>query len=150
MSTEASLRGAFDSYLDRLGAGDVDTAFHGLRELGPSIIDSLIAAYRTELAPQTRTGLLRIISEFRTPLALPLLEEALRAHPAGDWKAALDGLVTLASEDAVRVIESVLDDEDQKVQPDEEFIAWLREALQQTYAAQVDKKGSDPPSQRSS
>jgi len=150
MTADTSLRAAFDSYLDRLRAGDVDTGFHGLRELGPGVIDSLIAAYRTEPASETRAALLRIISEFRTPLALPLLEDALRAHPAGDWEAALDGLVTLASEEAIRVIESVLDDEDVKDQPDEEFIAWLREALQQVYAAHADKTRSDPPSQRSS
>ena len=144
MTTDASLRDAVESYLGRLRAGDIDGAFHGLTDLGPRVIQPLVAAYRTEGSPQTRAALLRIISEFRTPLALPLLEEALRAHPTGDWEVALDGLVTLASEEAVRVIESVLDDEDQKGQPNEEFMAWLREALQQAYATRGETSHSDP------
>jgi len=76
---------------------------------------------------------------------LPLLEDALRARPAGDWQGALDGLVTLATTDAVRVIESVLDDESSKPDPDDEFIAELRESLQQAYAAHAERRRPDQP-----
>jgi hypothetical protein len=53
MTADASLRDAVESYLGRLRAGDIDGAFHGLTDLGPRVIQPLIAAYRTERSPQT-------------------------------------------------------------------------------------------------
>ncbi len=93
---DATLQDAADYYLRQLRAGDLESAFHGLTDLDPSIVQSLIAAYQTETSPTIRGDLLRVIWEFRTPLALPLLSEALRDRRDNYWKRALDGLVTLS------------------------------------------------------
>ena len=137
MSTafDATLQDAADYYLRQLRAGDFESAFHGLIDLDPAIVHPLIAAYHTETSPAIRGDLLRIIWEFRTPLALPLLSEALRDRRDNRWKAALNGLVTLASAEAIQMLESVLSEESVALNPDSEYIDWVREALEQTQKA---------------
>lgn len=134
---DAELQDAANFYIQQLRAGDWDAAFHGLIDLDPGIVHPLIAAYRSEAGADIRSGLLRIIAEFRTPLALPLLAEALRdrAHPR--WKVALDGLVTLASAEAVQTLQAAISEESSAPDPDVEYLEWLREALQQTIEALI-------------
>src|ERR1700733_8279942 len=106
MSTafDATLQDAADCYLRLLRAGDFESAFHGLIDLDPAIVHPLIAAYHDESSLAFCNTLLRIIWEFRTPLALPLLAEALRDRRDNRWRGALDGLVTLASAEAVQTL----------------------------------------------
>ncbi len=77
-ASDATLQDAVDYYLRQLRAGDYESAFHGLTELDSAIVYPLVATYRTETSSGIRDSLLRIISEFRTPSALPLLAEVLR------------------------------------------------------------------------
>jgi len=135
-----TLQDAADYYLRRLRAGDFESAFHGLIDLDPDIIHPLIAAYHAEKSPAICSELLRIIGEFRTPLALPVLSEAVRERRDHRWKEALDGLVTLASPESAAVLESVLRDEAVAPNPDSEYIAWVREALEQTQEVIDSKK----------
>lgn len=133
MSTgsDATLSAAADYYLRQLRDGDFESAFYGLIELQPAVVALLIAAHNAETSPAIRSDLLRIIWEFRTPLALPSLRGVLDDRRDNRWKSALDGLVTLASAEAVQTLESALRAESTLPNPDSEYIDWLHEALEQ-------------------
>ena len=141
MNTQSAgeLHDAAEYYLQLLRAGDFGAAFHGLTDLDPAIVYPLIDAYHAETSSDIRNRLLRIICELRTPLALPLLDEALRDRCINRWKEALDGSVALASAEAVETLESVLRDESIASHPDSEYIEWVREALEQTKEARADE-----------
>ena len=129
------LRGGVAEYLERLREGDFGTAFHGMIDLPPAVVPLLISAYHDEISRNIRYGLLRIIWEFRTPLAVPLLEAALRDRSDGRWKDALDGLVTLASSEAIDALERVLADAQAQSKADSDYVDWVREALEQAWEA---------------
>ena len=133
--SEAELEAAAEYYLEQLRGGDFDEAFQGLIDLDPAILRPLIAAYHAETSRDVRSGLLRILWEFRLPAVLPLLEEALRDRRDDRWKNALDGLVTLASPGSVRVLERVIADELAASNPDSVYVEWVREALEQAQRA---------------
>jgi HEAT repeat protein len=128
-------RSSPEDYLRQLRAGDFESASRGLTAFGPAIVQPLVAAYQAETSPEIRVQLLRIICEFRTPLALPLLDAALRDRRDNRWRAALDGLVALASAEAVQILERVLREESAAPNPDSDYIEWVREALEQTREA---------------
>jgi len=86
--------------------------------------------------------LLRIIWEFRTPLALPLLRDALHDRRDNRWKGALDGLVALASSEAVQTIESAINAELTATNPNSEYIDWVREALEQAQEAHANSNAN--------
>jgi HEAT repeat protein len=113
---DSRLREAVRDSLELLRAGEFEDAFFGVIHLPPAIVELLISAYHAETSRDVRSGLLRIIWEFRTPLAVPLLEEALRDRRDNRWKDALDGLVTQASLEAIGALERVLADEATKPQ----------------------------------
>jgi len=129
-----TLQDTADYYLKKLRGGDFESAFHGLIDLDPAIVHPLIAAYRAEESAELRNKVLQIIAEFRTPYALPLFDEAVRDRTNDGYKLALDGLVTLASTEAVKILESVLRGEATSAAGDSEYIDWVREALGQIQA----------------
>jgi len=97
-----------DYYVGRLFTEAGADAASSLLELGPEAVPPLIAAYHREQSENVRTELLQIIWEFRSPLALGILEEALR-HPSKErWRTALDGLVALRSPLALGILEETL------------------------------------------
>lgn len=128
---DAELQEATDYYIQQLRAGDFASAFHGLLDLDPDIVHPLIAAYHVEAIPVIRSALLRIIWEFRTPLALPSLAQALRDRRDMRWRLALDGLVTLASPGAIQTLQAALHDEAIALNPDSDYVERVREALEQ-------------------
>ncbi len=89
------LKEVVDHYMAKLRAGDFEAAFFGLIDMDQDIVRNLMAVYRSEKSPELRADLLQIIQEFRTPLALPVLAEALLKRDDAGWKIALDGLVSL-------------------------------------------------------
>lgn len=133
--SDLRLRGGVADYLARLREGDFDEAFHGLIDLPPAVVPLLISAYHDEISRGIRSELLRIIWEFRTPLAVPLLEAALRDRSDDSWKDSLDGLVTLASCEAIDALERVLADARAQSKADLDYVDWVREALEQTREA---------------
>ena len=135
IARDIELQEAADYYIQQLRTGDFDSAFHGLIDLDSDIVHPLIAAYRAETSPAIRSDLLRIIWEFRTPLALPLLTEALRDRRDTLWRHALDGLVTLASPEATQILDAALREEAIAPKPDSDYTEWVREALEQTQKA---------------
>jgi hypothetical protein len=129
-----------DYYVERLRTDAGADAAFSLLELGPEAVPPLIAAYHREQSESVRTELLRIIWEFRSPLALGILQEALRHCAKERWQAALDGLVALASPEAIRVLETVLGEAQRRAKPDTGYCGWLQEALEQAREAHATKQ----------
>jgi HEAT repeat protein len=100
--------------------------FHALLELDHGALTALQAAYRSEADPNTRSLIVHAIWEHRQPAALDFLGEALLDPAPEVWKQALDGLVTLASPEALRALQSAAKCEQNKERRD-----WIEEAIEQ-------------------
>lgn len=119
----------FNYYLTELPAGSGD-ALARLLDMPPNILPMVVAAYSTEQDPGVRANLVRVAWEQRSADALPILETALDDPVPAVLKEALDGLVTLGSPEARRVLVSASD-----VRPEREtngsytFNGWLQTIL---------------------
>lgn len=121
----------FDDYLAGLRSGS-DDALHALMEIGPTVIPPARSAYATERDPQVRADLVHVVWQQRCADALPMLEAALCDDDPRVWKEAIDGLVTLGSPEARRVLVSA-----RGVNPDRPtggkltFAEWIADAIEQ-------------------
>lgn len=117
-------------YLGRLKAGQFETAFHALRDDGEAVVPALVEAWRGEASPDVRAELVRIIWEQRLPSTVPFLATALADPSSEVWKSALDGLVAIATPEAVQSLR----DAAVSLSPAQEaagFRTWLGEAIEQ-------------------
>jgi hypothetical protein len=117
----------FASCLDLAKAGRREAAFHCLFELGESAIPRLAEAYRDEADPAVRNLLVEVIWQLRSPSSIEFLGEALQDPDPGVWKQALDGLVTLASPESLRILESA---RERLRIADDDFRAWVEGAIE--------------------
>lgn len=113
-------------YIERARAGDTDAASHGLRELDRTALPALREAYQAEGDPTVRAVLVEAIWQHREPSAIDFLGLALADRHTEVWKQALDGLVTLASPESRRQLESSIPGIS-----DAERRAWIEEAIGQ-------------------
>ena len=90
--------------LEEFSSGAEEEAFFKLLELPGDLLPVLAAAFRTEHNTKLRAFLVRVAWQRQDPDALPLMAEALRQTDEEVWQAALDGLVTLASPEALAVL----------------------------------------------
>ncbi len=90
--------------LAKFRAGAEEEAFFELLEMPGDLLSPLTAAFRTEQDPALRAFLVKIAWERREPKAIYLLTEALDQTDEEIWQAALDGLVTFASREALAVL----------------------------------------------
>ena len=118
-------------YLQRFRKGDRDGAFHGLLEMEHGILPELMAAFRSERDSRVREFLVEIIWQHRQASAIPFLKEALHDDAAAVWKQALDGLVALASTQALDVLRDARTRQFPAERATEEFRRWLDEAIEQ-------------------
>jgi HEAT repeat protein len=126
--------------LQQLRSGDSEAAFHNLIELDPDVLPTLIAAFQEETSAEFRSSLLRVIDEFRSPVALSAFASALRDRRPEVWRAALNGLVSLKSPAAAELLAQAVVDEGRLPMPDREFLDWLQEAHQQAIEAYAQAK----------
>jgi hypothetical protein len=80
-----------------------------LKSLPPGAIAFVAEAYHHETDHQRRQALVHALWQFRDATALPTLTAALREQDEAVWKEALDGIVTIGGEAALRVLEGVRD-----------------------------------------
>jgi hypothetical protein len=120
-------------YLQRLKAGDFETAFHALTEVCHSVVPRLIIAYQREDSASVRAELVTIIWSHRRPETSTFLGEALNDPSPKVWKNALDGLVTLRTTSALDILTKALDRQLPSKRQTEEFRQWVREAIAQTH-----------------
>ncbi|WP_422932005.1 HEAT repeat domain-containing protein [Singulisphaera sp. PoT] len=125
-----------DYYLERARAGDVENAFHRLRALPHDALPAMQSAFANEADPEIRELILQAIGQHRQPSTIPFFAGALRDTDPRVWKEALDGLVTLASSEALLSLKSARDRE-----PDPEIRAWIEEAIEQTKEALARRAG---------
>jgi len=81
-----------------------------------------------------RAALVELTRQFHSEDALPLFEAALRDPSPDVWKAALDGLVDLASAASLVLLEQAAQREPPGRTHVAEWEAWVQEALQQARA----------------
>ncbi len=133
---EALRRAVVEEVLEQVRSGDVEGAMCNLIDADAEAIPTLIAACRTEPSREVRAALLRALWwQTRTPLAIALLHDALRDRRDDGWKAALDGLVALASSESIAVLELVHAEEAAALRPDTNYLEWVAEALEQAREA---------------
>lgn len=90
-------------YLDSLDDGRWEDSDPAL-DYGSRALPCFVEAFGRETDPARRSRLVRVIWQFRDPAALPALTVALRDSHDEVWKDALDGFVTLASEQALAIL----------------------------------------------
>jgi HEAT repeat protein len=116
-----------NSCLDLAKAGRREAAFHCLFDLGASALPRLTEAYRAEADPAVRDLLVEVIWQLRSPSSIDFLGEALQDPDPEVWKQALDGLVTLASPESLRILQSA---RDTLRVPDDDFREWVEGAIE--------------------
>jgi HEAT repeat protein len=121
----AQAMGIVDDIIEEARSGDSDNAFHNLRELDHSFLPAMQTAYRCEDDPIVRSMIVEAIWQHRQASEIDFLAEVLRDPTPEVWKQALDGLVTLASPESMRVLRSAADREDGA-----ERRAWIEEAIE--------------------
>ncbi|HEX6438526.1 MAG TPA: HEAT repeat domain-containing protein [Candidatus Binatia bacterium] len=90
--------------MERFHGGAKEEAFFELLEMPGDVLPALTAAFRTERDPALRAFLVTVGWERRDPMAIHLLSEALDERDEEIWQAALDGLVTFASPEALAIL----------------------------------------------
>ena len=112
-------------YREGLVGSSADSAWHSLVDLGPAALDELHHALRWTTDLHLRRALLSVIVAIRRPESASLFGSLLRDKDTEIWRSALDGLVTLGTDEAARILESA------RTTPDEERRLWIEEALGQ-------------------
>lgn len=107
--------------------GHREGAFTSLFERGEAAIPLMAEAFRAEADPALRALLVEVIWQLRSPASIAFLGEALQDPNPDVWKQALDGLVTLASAESLRILEAARE----TVRPfDDDFQVWLDGAIE--------------------
>jgi HEAT repeat protein len=109
-------------------------AYHSLVELGPRVLPELEKQLAASRDATFRSALVELARQLHSEDALPLFEAALRDPSPDVWKAALDGLVDLASTASLVLLEQAAQREPPGRTDTAEWEAWVREALQQAQA----------------
>jgi HEAT repeat protein len=122
-------------YLSEWGGPAWAHAFHELIELGPSVLPEIEPYFRSGDA-SLRAELVVIARHLHSDQSLSLFTAALGDRAPEVWKAALDGLVELASPEAIRVLEEALEGPADGTNTSE-WRSWVREALEQAREARA-------------
>jgi len=123
----------FDHFIRKYHNGDEEEAFFGLVDLGLDVLPDLLARFHAEVDFRERAFLLKISRNIGEPTSVSLMGEALHDQNPDVWKEALDGLVTLASPQALNVLYSARSN---RLDNDDVFQEWLDEAIEQIEATQ--------------
>jgi len=124
-----------EHYLREWHSSGWASAYHSLVELGPPALPELQKQLAVSRDRAFRAALVELAGRMHSEAALPLFEAALRDPAPEVWKAALDGLVALASPASLLLLEEAVEREPPGRTGFPEWEAWVREALQQARAA---------------
>lgn len=124
-----------DHYLREWDSSGWAPAYHSLVELGPRVLPELEKHLATSRDRTFRAALVELARQMHSEDALPLFEAALRDPSPDVWKAALDGLVDLASAASLVLLQEAAEGEPPGRTGFPEWEAWVREALQQARGA---------------
>jgi HEAT repeat protein len=104
-------------------------AFRKLSSAGPDALPEIMSAVRTEKDANVRAKLVEALWRQPDPSLVPFLSELLNDPTEAVWKEALNGLVTVATEDARKAVKAALKKLGRKGDP--QRIEWYNEALEQ-------------------
>jgi HEAT repeat protein len=90
--------------LERFRGGAEEEAFSELLEMPGEVLPALTAAFRTQQDPALRAFLVKAAWQRGDRQAIALLAEAVNQSDEEIWQEALDGLVALASPEALAVL----------------------------------------------
>jgi hypothetical protein len=99
-------------------------------ELNAATLAHLVDRFEREREIDVRVFLLEVIWQRRHPAAIAFLGQILRDANKQVWRTALDGLVALASPEALETLRNV-----RESAQDQEQTAWIDEAVEQVAAA---------------
>lgn len=119
------------TYLKEFRKGNFQNTLCGLTSMEDDILPELIAAFKKEQDEPTREFLVEVIWQRRQQSVIPFLAEVLYDPNPDIWKKALDGLVTLASPQAIDALRSARTRQFKCEQDAEEYRTWIDEAIEQ-------------------
>ncbi len=124
-----------DTYIEDVRkGGDPQNALCSLTSMSHDVLPELIAAFKKEQDKQIRIFLVETIWQHRQLSVIPFLTEVLHDPEPDIWKEALDGLVTLASPEAIEALRSARNRQFKKDKDAVEFREWIDEAIEQAEA----------------
>ena len=122
---------AIDAAVDKFRSGDKESAFFELVELPGDVLPVIIDVFRGESRPDVRAFLVKAAWQRREQTVIPFLAEALTNDAEEVWQEALDGLVTLSSQESLEVLQSARSRKFGNETAAKRFKLWLEEAIQQ-------------------
>jgi HEAT repeat protein len=134
-----ALEALIDHYLREWDSRGWAGAYHSLIEMGPVVLPVLETRLAESPQAAFRAALVELARQMRSEDALPLLTRALRDRAPEVWKAALDGLVALASPTAILVLEEAARRPPPGRTRAEDWHDWLAEALEQARASGAER-----------
>jgi hypothetical protein len=93
-------------YLERMRQGDYEEAFFGLIEAWPDVVPALIDAFAKEKDRGVRAQIVQYIWQHRRPETVSFLAHVLHDPEPAVWKEALDGLVAIGGDGALKALEA--------------------------------------------
>jgi hypothetical protein len=120
-----------DYWIERFREGDLESAFHGLLDVGHEAIPDMISIFRTTPEREIRVFLAGVIRRYNDPSTLSFFREAIYDPDSYVWKEGMDGLVSLASQPALDALQSARDRQFVDQQDANDFRSWLDEAIEQ-------------------
>lgn len=130
---------AIRDYIEQYREGRRDEAFHGLLDLSRDILSELIMIFRKERDIQLQAFLIEVIWQHREASVIPFLGEILNDTEPLIWKEALNGLVTLASPQALDAMRTARGRKFVRKRDADYFLGYLEEAIRQA-EAEIERK----------
>jgi hypothetical protein len=116
--------------LKKFSSGAEEEAFFELLESPGDVLPAITTAFRTEHNPKLRAFLVKVAWQRRDPNALHFMTEALNQADEEAWQEALDGLVTLASHEALAVLRAAKTRELADAAATKRFQSFVSEAIE--------------------
>jgi hypothetical protein len=124
------VRAAVTHYLAMLSDPDAPDPCRSLWEMGEVTLPYLVEAFERTQSREVQQRIGEVVCQLRAPAALPFLQELLNGSDSRLWKLALDGLVTLGGNPAIRnVVVETLVAARENANADKR--AWIDEAIEQ-------------------
>jgi HEAT repeat protein len=116
-------------------AGQRERAFFALLVTIPDLLPTLTQVFGDAEEPDLRAFLVKVLWQYREPIVLPVLKEALGDRNADVWEEALNGLVTLASPESLSILNHALQEPVRGRGEHAKFGFWLIRAIEETRQA---------------
>jgi hypothetical protein len=118
-------------WIRRFQEGDREGASFGLLDMGPSATADLVSLFHETSERDLRRYLAWIIRRGNDAAAISFFEEATYDADPDVWREGIDGLVWLATEPALNILETAMGRQFRNPKDAMQFREWLEEAIEQ-------------------